>query len=115
MVEREVIGAHYGWRGWLLQRISAAVMLMFTLFFLSVLFSLPSMDYTHWRALWQLPLMRYGKLLFVIAVLLHSWVGVRNIFMDYVKDTGVRLILYVLVILTLVAYGLWTLQVLWSA
>jgi succinate dehydrogenase / fumarate reductase membrane anchor subunit len=41
-------------------------------------------------------------------------VGVRNIFMDYVKDTGVRLILYVLVVLTLVAYGLWTLQVLWS-
>jgi succinate dehydrogenase / fumarate reductase membrane anchor subunit len=41
-------------------------------------------------------------------------VGVRNIFMDYVKDTGLRLVLYVLVILALVAYGVWAWQILWG-
>jgi succinate dehydrogenase / fumarate reductase membrane anchor subunit len=47
-------------------------------------------------------------------VLLHAWVGVRNIFMDYIKDTGVRLILYVLVIVALVIYGAWAVQILWG-
>jgi succinate dehydrogenase / fumarate reductase, membrane anchor subunit len=115
MVEREVVGAHYGWRDWLLQRLTAAVMLLYTLFFVGVLVTLPNVDYVHWRALWQLPLMRYATLLFVIATLLHAWIGVRNIFMDYVKDTGVRLTLYVLAVLALVVYGLWALQILWSA
>jgi len=39
---------------------------------------------------------------------------VRNIFMDYIKDAGIRLTLYVVVILALVAYGAWTVQILWA-
>jgi succinate dehydrogenase / fumarate reductase membrane anchor subunit len=115
VVKREVIGAHYGWRGWLMQRVTAVVMLFYTLFFVAVLISLPTLDYEHWRALWRLPMMRFATLLFLLAVSLHAWVGVRNIFMDYIKDTGVRLILYVLVIVALVAYGVWAVQILWGA
>jgi succinate dehydrogenase / fumarate reductase membrane anchor subunit len=115
VVKREVIGAHYGWRGWLAQRVTAVVMLFYTLFFLGVLVSLPERDYSHWRALWDLPIMKYATVLFVLSLLMHAWVGVRNIFMDYIKDTGVRLILYVLVILALVAYGAWAVQILWGA
>jgi succinate dehydrogenase / fumarate reductase membrane anchor subunit len=114
VVKREVIGAHYGWRGWLGQRITAVIMLFYTLFFLAVLVSLPAIDYPHWRALWDLSIMRYATIIFVLAVLLHAWVGVRNIFMDYIKDTGVRLILYVLVIVALVIYGAWAVQILWG-
>ena len=114
MVGREVIGAHYGWRGWLMQRVTAVVMLVYTLFFLGILLSLPARDYPHWRALWDLPSLRYGTVFFVVSLLLHAWVGVRNIFMDYIKATGVRLILYVLVILALIAYGVWVVQILWG-
>lgn len=115
MVNRAVIGAHYGWRDWLMQRVTAVVMLFYTLFFLAVLISLPKLDYEHWRALWSLPVMRYATLLFLLSVFLHAWVGVRNIFMDYIKDTGARLVLYVLVIIALVAYGAWAVQILWGA
>jgi succinate dehydrogenase / fumarate reductase membrane anchor subunit len=90
-------------------------MLFYTLFFVAVLISLPTLDYEHWRALWRLPIMRFATLLFLFALFLHAWVGVRNIFMDYIKDTGVRLILYVLVIVALVAYGVWAVQILWGA
>ena len=115
MVERELTAvAHYGWRDWLLQRVTAVVMLVYTLFLLAVLVSLPRIDYDHWRSLWDLSVMRYATIFFVLSVLLHAWVGVRNIFMDYVKDTGVRLVLYVLVILALVAYGVWAWQILWG-
>jgi len=115
MVERELTAvAHYGWRDWLLQRVTAVVMLVYTLFLLAVLVSLPRIDYDHWRSLWDLSVMRYATIFFVLSVLLHAWVGVRNIFMDYVKDTGLRLVLYVLVILALIAYGVWAWQILWG-
>ena len=113
-MKREVVGAHYGWRGWLAQRITAAIMLLYTLFFLAVLVSLPAIDFDHWKALWSLPVMRFATMIFVLAIAYHAWIGVRNIFMDYVKDTGVRLILYVLVIIALVIYAVWAAQILWG-
>ena len=115
MVERELTAvAHYGWRDWLIQRVTAVVMFVYTLFFLAVLVALPAHDYDTWQSLWQVPVMRFATLFFVLSILLHAWVGIRNIFMDYVKDTGVRLLLYVLVILTLIAYGVWAWQILWG-
>ncbi len=114
MVNREVVGAHYGLRDWLAQRVTAVVMLVYTMLVLMALVMLPKFDYWSWKALWQLPLMRYATVLFVVALLFHAWIGVRNIFMDYIKDAGVRLTLYVVVILALIAYGAWAVQILWG-
>ena len=114
MVNREVVGAHYGLRDWLAQRVTAVVMLVYTMLVLMALVMLPKFDYWSWKALWQLPLMRYATVLFVVALLFHAWIGVRNIFMDYIKDAGVRLTLYVVVILALIAYGAWAVQILWT-
>ena len=114
MVRRQAIGAHYGLRDWLAQRVTAVVMLVYTLMMLAVLASLPRLDYWHWQALWELPVVRYATLLFLLCVYFHAWVGVRNIFMDYIKDTGLRLVLYVFVIGALVWYGAWSVQILWG-
>lgn len=114
MVNREVAGAHYGLRDWLAQRVTAVVMLVYTLLVLMALVMLPKFDYFTWKALWQLQLMRYASVLFVAALMYHAWVGVRNIFMDYIKDTGLRLMLHVAVILALLAYGAWAVQILWG-
>ncbi len=114
MVNRDVVGAHYGLRDWLAQRATAVVMLVYTLLLLLALVMLPKFDYWHWKALWSLPLMQYATLLFMAALLFHAWVGVRNIFMDYIKLPGLRLMLYVLVIFALIAYGAWSVQILWG-
>lgn len=114
MVNREVIGAHYGLRDWLAQRVTAVVMLIYTLFFLAVLVSMARLDFDSWQALWRMQIMRYATVFFLVSLLYHAWVGVRNILMDYVKDLGVRLVLYVLVILTLIGYCVWMLQILWG-
>jgi succinate dehydrogenase / fumarate reductase membrane anchor subunit len=42
-------------------------------------------------------------------------VGVRNIAMDYVKPTGWRLAVQMIVIGMLIAYAGWTIQILWGA
>ena len=115
MVERELTAvAHYGWRDWLVQRMTAVVMLIYTVVFIAVLVQVGDLGYDRWRSLWGLGVMRYATLLFVLSALLHAWVGVRNIFMDYIKDTGLRLVLYGVVILTLVGYAVWGWQILWG-
>jgi len=114
MVNREVIGAHYGLRDWLAQRVTAVMMAVYTVVFLVHVASLPQLDYAHWKAMWELPVMRYATVFFVASLLVHAWVGVRNIFMDYVKPISLRLSLYVLVILALLWYATWSIRILWA-
>jgi succinate dehydrogenase / fumarate reductase membrane anchor subunit len=58
--------------------------------------------------------MKLATLLFLLSVYYHAWVGVRNIFMDYVRHGGMRLALYALVIAALIVYAAWSAQILWS-
>ncbi len=114
MVNRVVVGAHYGLRDWLLQRITAIVMVVYVVVFLSCLLGHLPLRYDTWHAAFSDPVVRVSTLLFFLSLLLHAWVGVRDIFMDYVKPFGLRLTLQVLVILSLVVYALWTINLLWS-
>jgi succinate dehydrogenase / fumarate reductase membrane anchor subunit len=114
MVNRHVSGAHYGLRDWLAQRITAVVMILYTVLFVVMLLKMPQFDYAGWRSVWMAPLMRYATLLFLLCLFVHAWVGMRNIFMDYIKPTGLRVALYAAVILALVAYGAWAVQILWG-
>lgn len=114
MVKRQVVGAHYGLRDWLAQRLTAVIMAVYTVIILSTVAGLPQMDYVQWKLLWQGTLVRYATVLFMASLLLHSWIGVRNIFMDYVKNPVLRLALYVIVILALVWYAAWSVQILWG-
>lgn len=113
MVNRVVVGAHYGVRGWLVQRVSAVVMTVYVLGLILILASRGATNYESWRALFANGAMQAATLLFVISVLLHAWVGIRDVLMDYIKNTGLRLTLQVLTILWLVGCAGWALQILW--
>lgn len=114
MVNREVIGAHYGLRDWLVQRVTAVLIATYTLLFLILLIISPKIDFTTWRSLFAPQWMKFATLLFLTSLYLHAWIGVRNIFMDYVKCGGLRLVLYVIVIALLIVYAGWSVQILWS-
>jgi succinate dehydrogenase / fumarate reductase membrane anchor subunit len=53
-------------------------------------------------------------LLAMLSLFWHAWIGVRDIYMDYVKPTSIRLTLQVLTIVLLVGYAMWTFTILWS-
>ncbi len=57
--------------------------------------------------------MRVVTLLFIVSLAFHVWVGVRDIWMDYVKPVGVRLTLHTLTALFLIACAGWATQILW--
>jgi succinate dehydrogenase / fumarate reductase, membrane anchor subunit len=108
------VGAHYGLRDWLSQRITALVMALYTVVLLGELMWHGGMDYPTWRALFAGGAFRVLSFLFLACVYYHAWVGMRNILMDYVKPTGVRLVLQALVICALVGYTGWAIQILWG-
>ena len=113
MVRRIVVGAHYGTRDWLAQRITAAIMAVYTVIALIVFMTGTPITYAVWRDLFAQGWMRVATLLFMVSLAWHAWVGVRDILMDYVKPAGLRLSLEVLTLLMLAAYVGWTIQILW--
>ena len=112
--KRIPVGAHYGWRDWLVQRVSAVVMAAYTVLLLFLLLWFGGLDYTSWRTAFAHDVFRIATFVFMLALLWHAWVGVRNIAMDYLKPVGLRLTFQVLVVAVLIAYIGWTIQVLWS-
>lgn len=114
MVRRVVVGANYGLRSWAVQRITAVVIAAYLVYLLVVLALQPTLDFVTWRSVFTHTWMRVPTFVCLLAVYMHAWVGVRDILMDYVKPTGVRLALMVLVLVALVAYTAWTVQILWS-
>ena len=113
MVNRIVVGAHYGLSSWLAQRITAVIMALYSVILLVVFMRGAPLSYGVWKDLFTQGWMRVGTLLFAVSLAWHAWVGVRDIVMDYVKPDGLRLGLQVITILILAAYLGWTVQILW--
>ena len=110
---RIVVGAHYGLRDWLAQRVSAVVLLVYTLILLGAIVFGPELSYGTWAGLFSNVWMKVASMLAVVALIWHAWVGVRDIYMDYIKPTGVRLFLQVATVLALVGYACWAAIILW--
>ena len=108
------VGAHYGLSAWLLQRLTAVVMAAYTVFLLALLLWCPPASHADWKALFAGSFVRLATMLFFLALLYHAWVGVRDIIMDYVKPTGLRLGLQALVGAALAFYLVWSVSILWG-
>ena len=113
MVNRLVVGAHYGLKDWLAQRITAAIMAVYTIVVLFVVFSGRPFNYAVWRDVFASGWMRIATLLFVVSLAWHAWVGARDILMDYIKHDGLRLALQVITVLLLAGYVAWAVEILW--
>ena len=113
MVKRLVVGAHYGLRDWLAQRITAALMAVYALAVLVLMLQRSPFTYESWNALFAQGWMRIATLLFMASLAWHAWVGTRDILMDYVKHDGLRLALQVATVLLLAGYLGWAIEILW--
>ena len=111
--KRLVVGAHYGLRDWLSQRFTALIMAIFTIVVLAQLLIGGPIDYYKWSGIFARQWMKVLTFVVIVSLLWHVWVGMRDIWMDYVQSVGVRLGLQVLTIAWLVGCAGWAVQVLW--
>lgn len=110
--KRVVVGAHYGLKDWILQRVTAVIMIVFTVILLTA-FLLGDGSYDAWAGLFANQLMKIVTFLALLSLFYHAWVGVRDIWMDYIKPVGVRLTLQVLTVLWLIGCTGYAAQILW--
>ncbi len=111
--KRIVSGAHYGLRDWLGQRITAVLMALFTVVLLVQVLMPGELGYDRWAGIFSQQWMKFLTFALIVSLAFHAWVGVRDIWMDYVKPVGVRLALHVFTLVWLVGCAGWAIQVLW--
>ena len=111
---RLVVGAHYGVRDWLAQRVTAIVMVIYTLILLGTFLTANNFTYEGWASLFSRQWFKLFSLVTFFGLYYHVWVGIRDIWMDYVKNAGIKLALQFATVLWLLACAAWTVQILWS-
>jgi succinate dehydrogenase / fumarate reductase, membrane anchor subunit len=113
--KRIVTGAHYGLRDWLAQRVTAALMALFTLVVLAQLIvNKGPIGYDKWAGIFASQWMKVLTFTVIIALIYHIWVGMRDIWMDYVTSSvALRLVLQIFSMVWLVGCAGWAIQVLW--
>ncbi len=114
---RRVGGSHRGLDMWLLQRASAIYMALFLPVFLFCVLTAGPLDFTSWHALFEPLAAKVASLLFIAAMLTHAWIGLREIFIDYLhcaSCTLLRLVLYFAFAVLYLACLVWAVDILWS-
>jgi succinate dehydrogenase / fumarate reductase membrane anchor subunit len=99
-----------GLKAWLIQRLSAVYVASFGGYLLLRLLLAPPADYRAFLSWTATPLVALGLLLYIPLLLLHAWVGMRDVLIDYVKPSGLRVGLLGLFALMLLASGMWAAQ-----
>jgi len=103
--------ASAGLRSWLLQRLTALYLVVFLVMFAFVWGGEP-ITFETWRAWAAHPAANIALLLFVFSLLVHAWVGGRDVVIDYVKSASARYVLLIVFALGLSIMGLWSLRIL---
>jgi len=111
--KRLVVGAHYGLKDWLAQRVTAVLMALFTVVLVLQLLFGAKLGYERWSAIFSAQWMKFLTFIAIVSLLYHAWIGMRDIWMDYVKPVGVKLALQVFTLAWLVGCAGWAVQVLW--
>jgi len=104
--------AHSGLGEWLLQRLSALYLAGFSLWLVARLALAAPADYVAWKAWMTGGVTRLAFALFFLSVLMHAWVGMRSVFLDYLKPLWVRFVAQLLLAFGLLVLAFWAVQIL---
>ena len=113
MVESVFSFSRTGLRDWLLQRVSAVIILAYIACVLGFYLTHPNLKFAQWESFLTNPAMGVFALLMLLSLLIHAWIGMWTILTDYVKCYCLRLTLEVIVILSLIGYFAWGIEILW--
>ena len=101
-----------GLRPWVVQRVSAVYITLFTLYLLYCGLSAPAFGFEPWRDWLFHPGNAVAVCIYVVAILFHAWIGMRDVVLDYVHNIMLRILVLGIFLGVLVGSGLWTLRIL---
>lgn len=114
MVEIATSLGKNGVQDWLIQRVSAVILGIYTLFLVGYFWMHSPLSYAEWQTLFASKWMRYGTFLALLSLLAHAWIGFWIITTDYIKILFLRLIIQILFIISVLVCLIWGVRILWS-
>lgn len=103
-----------GLRDWLVQRVTAVILAVYSLFLLGYFFFNANVSYHSWQHLMAKPSVRMMTTLALIALILHAWIGLWTVMTDYIKPVALRLVTQVIIFLSLFAFLIWGIEIVWG-
>lgn len=103
-----------GLHDWLIQRFSAVVLALYTVFMVGYVLLNPDMQYGDWKSLFECTAIRIFTLLTLISLLAHAWIGMWTIATDYLKPTAIRFAFQVACFLAIFVYLVWGIEIIWG-
>lgn len=107
-----------GLHDWLIQRLSAVVLLAYALYLLGYLIGAylvqPELSYQLWHGFFARPFVKIASLVALLAIVAHAWIGIWTVFTDYIKPVALRVVLQSLLIVACLGLLFWGLIILWG-
>lgn len=98
-----------GMRAWLLQRLTAVYIAVYSLSLIVWIVSNLPVNYNSWNTLFSNLFMVITTVIFYVSLFIHAWVGMRDILIDYAKPSSVRFVLLTALALFLLVMTVWLL------
>ena len=108
-------GSHTGTGNWLVQRATALLLALAVPVLLVYLLAALPLDFAGWQGLFAPLWSRVLLMLSAIALAMHAWVGMHDIFMDYIHPVAMRLAMTLAVVVVLAGSVVWLAAVLFGA
>jgi len=103
-----------GLSDWLVQRVSAVILAVYSIFMVLYLLLNPQIDFVQWSALFSGTGMRIFSLMALLSLGAHCWIGLLSVSTDYLKHFAVRFVFQMVVGLLMFIYTIWGVQLLWG-
>lgn len=102
-----------GVRDWVLQRLSAVILAVYSVVIVGF-FLCNDVTYELWHGFMMSLPMKLFTLVAVLSLVAHAWVGMWTVLTDYVKSSGLRLVIQSLVIIAVLVYLFWGVMIFWA-
>lgn len=106
---------------WLIQRVGAIVLTVYTFFIVIYLLLNPDLTYAQWSELFNQLWMRIFSLIALISFITHAWIGLWSVLTDYItnrllgpKATVIRVVAQMTLGVVAVIYFVWGIEILWG-
>ncbi len=114
---RKSLSAGHGINSWLQQRITAVLMLVAIIVLFVFMFlanKIIDANFITWQQFFSFTFVKIFTQITIFGVVLHAWIGMRDVVMDYVKSYGARVTMYTMVIVWLVGSFIYSAVILWA-
>ena len=103
-----------GLSDWIIQRFSAVVLAVYSVFIIGYLLANPDLDYAQWSEFFSCTAVRVFSVLALVSPVAHAWIGMWTISTDYFKPAVLRFVFQLVCFLAMFVYFVWGIEIIWG-